>query len=125
MVDDTGELRPAYRTLDEPVRFLGIALAGWAGLLAAAGVGYGWLLLSPLGTRASISVAVIVLGAPACLLVLREQTTVGPARLLTGVLRWRAHAQLHHAPPQPGGVRRGGVRLASEPERAARGRGRS
>jgi hypothetical protein len=106
-----GELRRAYRTLDEPMRLLGISLSGWAGLIAAGGLGYAWLLLSPLGWRASVSVAVVVLGGPACLLALREQSTVGPGRLLFGVLRWRIRAPLMVGPTDSRPVKRGGVRL--------------
>jgi hypothetical protein len=107
---DERELRPAYRTLDDPVRFLGLSLAGWIGALVAAGVGYGWLLVSPLGWRPSVSVAVIALGGPTCLLLLREPSTVGPARLLAGVLRWRLRcprldASDHDATTSSGGVR--------------------
>src|SRR3954470_22202107 len=110
-MNDDGELRPAYRTLDDPIRFLGIPLSGWVALALAAGLGYGWLLLSPLGWRASVSVAVVALGGPACLLVLREQTTIGPGRLLLAVLRWRLRPALVLAPSEARPVRRGAVRL--------------
>jgi hypothetical protein len=114
-VVDESELRPAYRTLDDPVRFLGISLGGWVGLALAAALGYGWLLHSPVGFRASVSVAVVGLGAPACLLVLREPSTVGPGRLLAGVVRWRARSPQIEAPGAPVPVRRGGVRLDAAP----------
>jgi hypothetical protein len=114
---DPGELRPAYRTLDDAVRFLGLSLAGWIGALAAAAVGYGWLLVSPLGWRPSVSVAVIALGAPTCLLVLREPSTVGPARLLLGVLRWRIRGSRLEAPDRDA-ITCGGVRLDA-PKRPA------
>ena len=84
------ELRPAYRTLDEPTRLLGVSLGGWAALLLAGGVAYGWLMLSPLAWRANLSIAVIGLGAPLALLLLREQSTISPGRLLAAVVRWRA-----------------------------------
>jgi hypothetical protein len=102
------ELRGAYRTLDDPIRFLGLSIGGWITLALAVGMGYVWLLLSPLGWRASVSAAVIVLGAPACLLVLRESSTVGPGRLLGGVLRWRLRPSRIEPNARP---RRGGVRL--------------
>jgi hypothetical protein len=109
--DEHGELLPAYRTLDDPVRFLGISLAGWVAIALAGGLGYGWLLLSPLGWRASMSVAVVGLGGPACLLILREQTTIGPGQLLLAVLRWRLRAPAIIAPSEQQPVRRGAVRL--------------
>jgi hypothetical protein len=111
VADEHGELLPAYRTLDDPVRFLGVSLSGWVAIALAGGLGYGWLLLSPLGWRASVSVAVVGLGGPACLLILREQTTIGPGRLLIAVLRWRLRAPVIIAPSEQRPVRRGAVRL--------------
>lgn len=109
--DGRDELRPAYRTLDDPVRFLGLSIGGWLALTLAAGIGYGWLVLSPLGWRASVSAAVIALGAPTCLLALREPSTVGPARLLAGALHWRVRPASIHAANAETAARRGGVRL--------------
>ena len=109
------ELRPAYRTLNEPTRLLGLSLAGWAVLLAAGGAGYGWLLVSPLPWRANVTLAVLVLGAPTALIVLREQTTITPARLLAGVIAWRARPAQLVAPSGERPVRRGGLRLDSPP----------
>jgi hypothetical protein len=111
VVDGDGELRRAYRSLDDPMRFVGISLSGWVALLLASGLGYAWLLVSPLGWRASVSVAVVALGGPACLLVLRESSTIGPGRLLVAVLRWRARPAVIVAPSAERPVRRGGVRL--------------
>lgn len=111
------ELRPAYRTLNEPTRLLGLSLPGWAVVLAAAGAGYGWLLVSPLPWRLNMSIAVIVLGAPAALLVLREQTTITPARLLAGVIAWRARPARLVAVTGP--VGRGGIRLDAPADAAA------
>ncbi|MDA0167165.1 hypothetical protein OM076_43295 [Solirubrobacter ginsenosidimutans] len=108
---DDGELRRAYRTLDEPMRVLGISLTGWASLLVACGLGYAWLLISPLGWRASVSVAVVVFGGPAALLALREQSTIGPGRLLLAVVRWRLRAPMILTPAADRRTRRGGVRL--------------
>lgn len=105
------ELRPAYRTLNEPTRLLGLSISAWAGLLAAGAAAYGWLLVSPLPWRANVSLAAIVLGLPTALMVLREQSTITPARLLTGVIRWRLRPALLVAPTHTQPVRRGGLRL--------------
>jgi hypothetical protein len=105
------ELRPAYRTLNEPTRLLGLSLGGWAVLLGAGGAGYGWLLVSPLPWRVNFSLAVIGLGVPAALVLLREQSTIGPARLLAAVVRWRARPALLTVPTTELPLRRGAVRL--------------
>ena len=71
--------------------------------------------MSPLPWRANVTLAVIVLGAPAALLVLREESTIGPARLLGGALRWRARPARLVAPTDERPVRRGAVRLDRPP----------
>ena len=105
------ELRAAYRTLNEPTRLLGLSFGAWGWLLAAGGAAYGWLLVSPLPWRANVSLAAIVLGLPLALLLLREQSTITPARLLAGVVRWRFRPALLVAPSRERTVRRGGLRL--------------
>lgn len=106
------ELRPAYRTLNEPTRLLGLSIGAWLAIVAAAGTGYGWLLVSPLGWRVNVSMAVTGLGAPLALLVLREQTTIGPGRLLLAVAAWRLRpATITGLDEYPRGVRGGAVRL--------------
>jgi hypothetical protein len=109
------ELRPAYRTLNEPTRLLGLSLTGWAAVLVAGAAGYGWLLVSPLPWRANVSLAAIALGLPTTLVVLREQTTITPGRLLGAVVVWRARPAriLPVGPERP--LRRGGLRLDSAP----------
>jgi hypothetical protein len=112
-----GELRPAYRTLNEPTRLLGVSLAGWSVLLGAGGAGYGWLIVSPLAWRVNFSLAVVVLGAPAALMLLREQSTISPGRLLCAVVRRRARPPVIVENSAERAVRRGGVRLdAPAPE---------
>jgi MFS family permease len=113
------ELRAAYQTLNEPTRLLGLSLGGWAVMGIAGGAGYGWLLVSPLPWRMNFTLAVLVLGAPAALMLLREQSTISPARLLAAVLRWRTRPALLVAPSGERPVTRGAVRLdtvAPEPE---------
>jgi hypothetical protein len=109
------ELRPAYRTLNEPTRLLCLSIAGWTVLLVAGGAGYGWLMVSPVSWRLNFTLAALVLGAPAALLLLREQSTITPARLLVAVVRWRARPAVLVAPTAERSVRRGGLRLDSPP----------
>src|SRR5689334_5119381 len=110
-MSDDSELRPAYRTLNDPTRLLGIPLSGWATLIVVGGAGYAWLMVSPLPWRANVSLVMIGLGAPAGLLILREQATVGPLRLLLAVIRWRARPRTVIAPSEQRPVRRGGICL--------------
>src|SRR3954452_3070128 len=108
---ESSELRRAYRTLDDPTRLLGISIGVWAALVAGAVVGYGWLLVSPLGWRANVSLVVIGLGAPLALLALREQTTVSPGRLVVAIAAWRWRGVTITALHDASAVTAGAVRL--------------
>jgi hypothetical protein len=97
--------------LNDPTRLLGVSLAGWGVLLGAGGAGYAWLAVSPLPWRVNFSLAVIVLGAPAALMLLRDQSTISPGRLLSAVVRWRARPPVILEDSAERAVRHGGVRL--------------
>src|SRR3954453_12710719 len=108
---ESGELRRGYRTLDDPTRLLGISIGVWVALVGGAAVGYGWLLVSPLGWRGNVSLVVIGLGAPLALLALREQTTVSPGRLLLAIVAWRWRGATITAPEDASAVKGGAMRL--------------
>ena len=80
-------------------------------LLAAGGAGYAWLMVSPLPWRVNFSLAVIVLGAPAALMLLREQSTISPGRLLCGGRALARAPAGDRRRSAERAVRRGGVRL--------------
>ena len=112
------ELVPCYRTIDQPSQLLGLSTGTWATALLCFGVGYGWVTVSPLPFRANFSLAVILLGAPLILVMLREQTALSPGRVLAAVLRWRTRPTLL-GPPALGAKVSGGVRLDAPPIAAA------
>ena len=116
---NTTELRPAYRTLNEPSRLFGLSLSTILAAAASGGLGYAWLLVSPLPWRANVSIAVIGLGAPLVLLVVRENAALSPARLLLAVIRWRARASTVEAVSAHSSVSSGAVRL-DQPSLATR-----
>ena len=104
------ELVPCYRTIDQPSQLLGLSTGAWAMALICFAIGYAWVTVSPLPFRANFSLAVIFLGAPLILVMLREQTALSPGRVLAAVLRWRTTPTLL-GPPAPGAKIVGGVRL--------------
>lgn len=108
---DLGELRPSYRTLNEPTRLLGLSLASWATVILAGAAAYAFVGLSPLPWRLNFSAVVIGLGGPVLLLILREPGTIGPGRLLAAVLLWRTRPVDLTAPSDDQPLRRGAVRL--------------
>jgi len=111
------ELVPCYRTIDQPSQLLGLSTGAWGTALLCFALGYGWVTVSPLPFRANFSLAVIFLGAPLILMVLREQTALSPGRVLAAVVRWRTRPTLL-GPPAIDTKIGGGVRLA-EPVVAA------
>ena len=108
--DTSEELVPCYRTIDQPSQLLGLSTGAWATALVCFAAGYGWVTVSPLPFRANFSLAVILLGAPLILVMLREQTALSPGRVLVAVLRWRTRPTLLGA-PELGAKLTGGVRL--------------
>ncbi|MQA75690.1 MAG: hypothetical protein GEU88_15345 [Solirubrobacterales bacterium] len=121
--EQQGELRPAYRTLDEPSRLLGLSLGQWGVLVVCVGLAYGWLQLSPLPWRANVSLAVVALGAPLALLVLREPGALGPERVIAAAFRWRTRPKLLAPVGAERPVTQGGVCLAEPVEAAERAAG--
>lgn len=113
------ELRPAYRTLNEPSRLFGLSISTILAAAAAAAVGYAWLLISPLPWRANVSTAVIGLGAPLVLLVVRESSALSPVRLLLAVINWRVRPNSIDRVTPGSRVRRGAVRLDDPPAGSA------
>lgn len=111
MTDTGSELRPSYRTLNEPTRLLGLSLSAWAAVIVAGCAGYAFVAVSPLPWRLSFSAIVIGLGGPVLLLVLREAGTIGPGQLLLAVFAWRLRPTRVTAPSSDQPVRRGAVRL--------------
>lgn len=105
------ELRPSYRTLNEPTRLLGLSLGGWAGVITAAAVAYAFVGLSPLPWRLNFSAVVIGLGGPLLLLILREPGTIGPGGLLLGAFAWRLRSSELVPPDSARPVSNGAVRL--------------
>lgn len=104
------ELVPCYRTIDQPSQLLGLSTGAWATALICFAAGYGWVTVSPLPFRTNFSLAVIFLGAPLILVMLREQTALSPGRVIAAVLRWRTTPTLI-GPPELGAKITGGVCL--------------
>ena len=75
------EITPAYRTLDEPTKLLGLAAGQWAALLLVGGLAYLFVLVSPLPWRMNVSLVVILAGGPLVLLLLREQGALSAGQL--------------------------------------------
>jgi hypothetical protein len=112
MVDQAPtEVTPAYRTLDEPTKLLGLSVAQWGALALAGAIAYGWLLVSPLPWRMNASLVVIGAGGPLIIALLREQGALTAPQLFRAVWRWRVRPALLLAADPATAAGRGGVVL--------------
>lgn len=105
------ELTPAYRTLDEPTKLIGLSIAQWAALALAGTIAYGWLLVSPLPWRMNASLVVIGAGGPLILALLREQGALTAPQLFRAVWCWRICPTLLLEADPAAAAERGGVVL--------------
>lgn len=116
------EVTPAYRTLDEPTKLIGLSMAQWGAIALAGAIAYAWVLVSPLPWRLNVSLVVVLMGAPLMIALLREQGALSAATLFAAVCRWRLRptllleGNLRHA------AERGGVMLDEPAEVPARER---
>ncbi len=90
---------PTLRRLNDRERYYGLTLPGWLAIAVSGAVLYGAVKVSPLGTRATITIVVLVMAFAAVVLAGVSGQALSPARQLLAVLRYhRAVKRL--APPQ-------------------------
>lgn len=106
-------MTPTLRRLNDRERYYGLTWPGWVSLAAAAGVLYGAVRVSPFGIRATVTIVVLALAFCASLALALQNQTIGPARYLLALYRYR------RAPKQlmpPSGPDRYGLVLDGSPE---------
>lgn len=82
-------IHPTYRSLDAPVKLLGLSWRQWLWLVLGGGGLIAVLHYGHVPTRPAISVGTILIGVPLALAYLGEETGFGAGRLLVDMLRWR------------------------------------
>lgn len=113
--DVQDELRPSYRTLGDPTKLLGLSIAHWLLVVAAGGLAYGWLQVSPLGFRLSVSVAAVTLGPLIGFYLLFGSEGMPVGRVARGVFSWRFRASHLIATTAETRPRRGALVLRERP----------
>jgi hypothetical protein len=86
-------MTPTLRRLNDRERYYGLTWPGWVALAAAGGVLYGAVRLSPLGLRATVTVVVLVMAFIASVALALQGQTIGPARYLLALYRYRRAAK--------------------------------
>lgn len=101
------------RRLNDRERYYGLTWPGWLGAVAAVGVLYGAVRLSPFAARPTITIVVLALAAGAVVVAGLSGQAIGPGRYLVVIWRYqRARKQLA-VPERPDRL---GLVLESAPE---------
>ena len=86
-------MNPTLRRLDDRERYWGLTWPGWAAGLTGAGVLYAAVQLSPLSTKATITITLFVLAFVAMALYGVSGQALSPGRQLLAVVQYRRAAK--------------------------------
>lgn len=106
-------MTPTLRRLNDRERYYGLTWPGWVGLGLSGAVLYGAVRVSPLGVRTTVTVVVLALGFIAAVALALQGQTIGPARYLVALWRYRRAAKQLTVPTRPD---RHGLILDAAPE---------
>jgi hypothetical protein len=105
-----------YRRLNEGARYWGMTWQAWACAAAGGALLYAVVRLSPLPTKPTISLTLIVLAAVGCVLWAISGQSISPAGYLAAWWRWRFGPSLYVTPGDAAEVTRGIVVDAVPPQ---------
>jgi hypothetical protein len=106
-------MRPTLRRLNDRERYWGLTWPAWIAVLVAGGVLYGAVRVSPLGTRATITIAVLVIAFAGMVVAGISGQALSPGRQLLAIVRYRRSPKLYQLPAAPD---RQGLVLDSAPD---------
>lgn len=108
-------MTPTLRRLNDRERYWGLTWPGWIAAAVGIGVLYGSVRLSPLGTRATVTIVVLGIAFTAMVLVGVSGQALSPGRQILAVIAYRRSPKRYALPPAP--ERRGLVldRAPSQP----------
>lgn len=90
---------PTLRRLNDRERYYGLTFPGWLAVACSGAVLYGAIQISPFGTRATITIVVLVLAFGAMVIAGASGQALSPARHLAAIFRYhRTTKQLALAP---------------------------
>lgn len=114
-------IHPTYRSLDAPVKLLGLSWGQWLCLLAGGGALIACVHYLGVATRPAISLCTIAIGVPLALAYLSEETGFGFGRLVLDMARWRC--EQHRLAPGAGSAGDVGVVVLNGSDARRRGMG--
>ena len=94
-------MTPTLRRLNDRERYYGLTWPGWIAIALAGGVLYGAVRVSPFGLRPTVTAVVLVLAFCASLALALGGQTIGPARYLLALYRYRRAPKQLGLPSKP------------------------
>jgi hypothetical protein len=82
-------MRPTLRRLNDRERYWGLTWPAWTAVSAAGGVLYGAVRVSPLSTRATITISMLVIAFAGMVLAGISGQALSPGRQLLAIVRYR------------------------------------
>jgi hypothetical protein len=94
-------MTPTLRRLNDRERYWGLTWPGWVAAAIGVGVLYGAVRLSPLGTRATVTIVVLASAFAAMVLAGVSGQALSPARQVLAVIAYRRSPKCYAMPITP------------------------
>jgi hypothetical protein len=92
---------PTLRRLNDRERYYGLTFPGWIGVALAGALLYVAIQVSPFGTRATITIVVLVLAFAGVVIAAVSGQALSPARHLAAIVRYHRAAKRLELAPRP------------------------
>lgn len=94
-------MTPTLRRLNDRERYWGLSWPTWIAVAVAGALLYGAVRVSPLGTRATVTLVVLVLAFAGMVLAGVSGQALSPGRQLLAIIRYRRSAKRYRLPATP------------------------
>jgi hypothetical protein len=94
-------MTPTLRRLNDRERYWGLTWPAWIALGLAGAVLYGSVRVSPFGTRATVTIVVLVIALAGTVLAGVSGQALSPGRQLLAIVRYRRSPKRYRLPASP------------------------
>jgi hypothetical protein len=94
-------MTPTLRRLNDRERYYGLTWPEWVTLAIFGAILYGAVRISPIGTRATVTVVVLLLAFVASVALALQGQAIGPGRYLLALYQYRRQAKQLVPPSRP------------------------
>jgi hypothetical protein len=99
--EEGAKAMPTLRRLNDRERYYGLTFPGWIGVALAGALLYVAIQVSPFGTRATITIVVLVLAFAGVVIAAVSGQALSPARHLAAIVRYHRAAKRLELAPRP------------------------